>query len=220
MAQTRASTTRRRAPSVPSRYFSLVEGAATVSSMVAVAPGGRITRERYWQLVGEGVIDPDERIELLEGVIVAMVPRNPPHAFTTTTLTRLLSAALGQGATLRVQSPFDIGEFSTPEPDFAVVPGRAEDYLAAHPTRALLVIEVSDTTLSQDRITKGAIYAAGGVPEYWIVNLRNACVEVHRAPRAAERRYAERHAVHAGDRLEPIALPGVSIAVAEILPPT
>ena len=180
--------------------------------MVAVAPGGRITRERYWQLVGEGVIDPDERIELLEGVIVAMVPQNPPHAFTTTTLTRLLSAALGPGATLRVQLPFDIGEFSTPEPDFAVVePIR---YTKAHPDRAFLIIEVADSSLKIDRDEKLELYARAGVPEYWIVNLGEGTIGRHSEP--AHGAYGRLTTFRRGETVQILAFPDVAVRVDEV----
>jgi len=179
----------------------------------------RITRECYWQLVADGVISPDDRVELLDGVIVSMAPQNPPHAFVMTTLNRLLAAASSGSLLLRVALPLDIGRFSTPEPDFAIVAGRAEDYLTAHPTTALLVIEVADSTLAQDRLTKTRMYAAGGIPEYWIVNLRDPSVEVYTAPVPAERRYAERRIVRAGERLAAESVPGVAISVADILPP-
>lgn len=179
---------------------------------------GCVTREHYWKLVDDGVIEPDDRVELLEGVIVARTPQNPPHAFVTAKLTRLLSASLAE-VSIRVQLPLEVSRFSVPEPDFAVVRGCPEDYLASHPTTALLVIEVADSTLPQDRITKGRLYAAAGLPEYWIVNLRQPSVEVYRIPIRAERRYAERRVVLAGERIEPVAIPGLSIAVADVLPP-
>ena len=181
---------------------------------------GRITSERYWRLVDEGVISPDDRVELLEGVIVSMSPQDPPHAFAVGNLTRLLIAAVGDDAAVRVQLPLDVSELSTPEPDLAVVAGRHEDYVAAHPTSALLVIEVADSSLLQDRLTKGPIYAAGGIGEYWLVNLRDRCIEVHRNPDRAQRRYATCRILTPEERVEPAALPRVSIPVAEILPPS
>lgn len=180
---------------------------------------GRITREYYWRLVADGVIGPDDRVELLEGVIVAMSPQNPPHAFVIAALTRRLSATVGAGASVRVQLPLDLSDLSTPEPDLAVVAGPPEDYAAVHPTSALLVVEVADSTVLQDRLTKGPMYAAAGIAEYWLVNLRARCVEVFRAPISEHRRYAEILTARSGDRLTVASLPGLSIAVAEILPP-
>jgi len=180
---------------------------------------GRVTRERYWQLVEDGVIGPDDRVELLDGVIVAMSPQNPSHAFATAALTRWLGAAVGSHAYLRVQLPLDVSTASIPEPDLAVIAGRIEDAAAAHPTTALLVVEVAESSVAQDRLTKGPMYAAAGIQEYWLVNLRERCVEVHRRPVRADRRYAETRVAHAEEVLDVAALPGSSIRVNDILPP-
>jgi Uma2 family endonuclease len=179
---------------------------------------GRVTRERYWQLVAEGVIGSDDRVELLEGVIVAMSPQNPPHAFVIAKLTQWLAGIVHQ-AFIRVQLPIDLSDLSTPEPDLAVVAGSPEDYAVLHPRAALLVVEVADSSVIQDRLTKGPMYAAAGIAEYWLVNLRDRCVEVHRAPNRDERRYVDVRVLRFEDRLELIAIPDASIAVGEILPP-
>jgi len=180
---------------------------------------GRVTREQYWQLVEDGVIGPDDRVELLDGVIVAMSPQNPPHAFATAALTRWLGAAVGSQAYLRVQLPLDVSSAWIPEPDLAVIAGRIDDAAAAHPTTALLVVEVAESSLAQDRLTKGPMYAAAGIPGYWLVNLRERCVEVHRRPVRAERRYAETRIARVEDVLDVAALPSSSIRVQDILPP-
>ena len=96
--------------------------------------------------------------------------------------------------------------------------GADADYDQAHPRNALLVVEVSDSSLPQDRITKSRIYAAAGIPEYWIVDLRESCLEILRAPDAATRSYAERRILHRGDVIELAALPDVAIAVDDLLP--
>ena len=203
----------------PDEYFSAVGGAGTVTSMASAGlAAGHVTSERYWQLVEDGVIRPDDRVELLEGVIVSMSPQNPPHAFAVAKLTRILTEAVGDEASIRVQLPLNLGKLSTPEPDLAVVAGRHEDYAAVHPTSALLAIEVADSSLLQDRLTKGPIYAAAGIGEYWLVNLRDRCVEVHRDPDREQRRYTTRQILTSEERLEPAALPRVSIPIAEILP--
>jgi Uma2 family endonuclease len=179
---------------------------------------GRVTRERYWRMVADGVIGPDDRVELLEGVIVAMSPQSAPHAFVIARLDELLRAT-SAAVSVRVQLPLDLGEYSTPEPDVAVVAGRTADYATAHPTTALLVVEVADTTVVQDRMTKAAMYAAAGIPEYWLVNLRARAVEVFADPVAAERRYASTIVRRAGEVLAPSTLAGVAIPVGELLPP-
>jgi hypothetical protein len=110
------------------------------------------------------------------------------------------------------------GAWSVPEPDVAVVPGTLDDYEHAHPTTALLVVEVSNTSLKQDRLSKSRIYAAASIPEYWIVNLRESVVEVMRDPDPATALYRDTRICTAGDVLELAALPSACVAVAELLP--
>jgi Uma2 family endonuclease len=105
-----------------------------------------------------------------------------------------------------------------PEPDVAVVPGSVSDYDHRHPTAALLVVEVADSSLAQDRVTKRALYAAAGVREYWIVNLRDDRVEIFRAPEPESRRFGETRIGRRGERLSLVAFPDVTVAVDDLLP--
>ena len=181
-------------------------------------PDPRYTVERYLGLFDEGVLDRDDRVELLEGVVVAMPPSNPPHAAVVSQVMRALFEEIGRRAALRVQSSFHAGRYSMPEPDLAVVPGRESDYGKAHPTTALLLVEVAQWSLPQDWVTKRAIYAAAGVEEYWIVNLRDDRVEILRAPDRKERRYRETSIARRGERITLVALPEASVAVDDLLP--
>lgn len=181
-------------------------------------PVGRFTVERYFALVAEGVLEPDDRVELLEGVVVAMAPHDTPHASGVARATRALMRAIGDGAVVRTQLSFIAGPYSVPEPDVAVVPGRYEDYDHAHPRSALLVVEVADSSLKMDRLTKAMVYAAAGVPEYWIVNVRAGQVEVHRAPERRARRYHEITIVGRSGRIELVAFPGTAIEADALLP--
>lgn len=178
---------------------------------------GRITRERYWQLVADGTIGPEDRVELLDGVIVAKAPPDATHELALMQLSRFLFVGLGPELSTRVQLPLEVGPCSTTEPDIAIVEGYAETYATTNPTTAVLVVEVADSTVSQDRLTKGPLYAAAGIPEYWIVNLRDGHVEIHRKPIATERRYAERIVAGPGDRLQSACLKDRMIPVSEIL---
>ena len=178
----------------------------------------RLTAERYFGLLEAGVLSEEDRVELLEGVVVAMTPSNPPHAAGVARATEALFLAVGRRAHIRPQLSLVLGRYSVPEPDLAVVPGRAADYDAAHPRTALLIVEVADTSLKQDRITKAAIYAAAGIPEYWIVNLRDSVVEVMREPDPAQARWRDLRSVGPDAQLELVALPGASVAVADLLP--
>jgi len=182
------------------------------------AAPGRWTVEQYLRLVDEGVLDPDDRLELLEGVVVAMAPQNVAHAAGVFRLEHALHRAVGDRALVRVQLPLRAGEHSLPEPDTAVVGGALADYDRVHPTSALLVVEVADSSLKQDRLTKRAIYAAAGIPEYWIVNLPDDCVEVRREPEPSTRRYASTIVARRGETVELIALPGVRVSIDDLLP--
>src|SRR5204862_7210636 len=105
-----------------------------------------------------------------------------------------------------------------PEPDVVLVPGTAADYDAAHPSKALLIVEVADSSLVQDRLTKDAIYASAGIPEYWIVNLRDDRVEVFRSPEPAARTYRERGVASRVETIALLSFPDARVAVDDLLP--
>ncbi len=174
--------------------------------------------EAYFDLVRQGLLTADDRVELLDGVIVAEPPMDPPHASTVAGAAEVLRRALGDRALVREDKPLIIGERSVPEPDVAVVPGGPADYARRHPTTALLIIEVSGSSLQQDRLSKSRIYAGAGLPEYWIVNLRDERVEILRAPDRARRLYTERSAVGRGEQVDLVAFPDVRIAVDALFP--
>lgn len=177
------------------------------------------TVDAYFRLVDDGVLRADDRVELLDGVIVAEPPMDPPQATGITMVTEALRDALGGRALLRIQAPFIAGAHSVPEPDVAVVAGRAADYADHHPGDAFLVAEVSASSLPQDRLSKSRIYAGAGIPEYWIINLPDDCLEVFRAPDAVRRVYAERLIAQRGERLSLVAFPDVSVAIDDLIPP-
>ena len=171
-----------------------------------------IKRSEYDRMVELGLFQ-DERVELIRGVLVKMSPQLAPHASTIRKLTQLLMAQLQGRYALSIQSPLALSDDSEPEPDVAVVP--LGDYDAEHPSTALLVIEVSDSTLRKDR-GKAAVYASAGIGEYWIVNLGARTVEVYSSPDGD--RYAEARTLRSGDVLRPAAIIEVAIPVSEILP--
>jgi len=178
----------------------------------------RLTVERYLGLVEAGLLSEDDRVELLEGVIVAMTPSNPPHAAAVCLAADALRDAVGGRAAVRTQCTLVLPPWSAPEPDVAVVAGSHHDYAAAHPRTALLVVEVADSSLLQDRLTKAPLYAAAGIPEYWIVNLRAGVVEVMRDPDRASAHYRDVRTCAAGERIPLVAIPGAGIRVADLLP--
>lgn len=157
-------------------------------------------------------------MELIDGMIVDMSPQKSAHATAICLIGEVLRGSIGSGHTLRIRMPLALDDASEPEPDVAVVPGKARDYAKAHPTTATLVVEVADTTLGLDRNTEGALYARNGIPEYWLVNLGDNCLEVYRDLREGQYRFQAvlRH----GDTVRPQARPDHAIAVATCCPRT
>jgi Uma2 family endonuclease len=141
----------------------------------------RWTVAEYYQLADEGLIAAT-RVELIEGEILEMSPQKTPHATAFTLAVVALQRIFGEGYVVRAQLPLSISGISEPEPDVAVVTGSVRDYEAAHPSTAVLVVEVSDTTLRYDRGRKASLYARAAIPEYWIIDLVNRRVEARRDP--------------------------------------
>ena len=192
--------------------------------MSAAAPRPRLwTREEYYKMAEAGVFRPDERVELIGGRVVAMSPQNSPHFTAICLIEDVLRALFGTGYVVRVQGPLDLSPSSQPEPDIAVVRGTARDYAGAHPTTALLVVEVSESTLAFDRGEKASLYASAGVPEYWVLNLLDRCLEVYRDPVPVAGQpygYGYRSCTHyfAVDEVTPLAVSQRAIKVADLLP--
>lgn len=180
----------------------------------------RWTAAQFLGLVTAGTFGPDDRVELLEGVIVSMPPHDVPHAAGVTRVNRALTLAAGDRAHVRPQLSFIANAQSVPEPDVALIAGAVDGTDLVHPSEALLIVEVADSSLQQDRLTKGPMYAAAAVPEYWILNLRDGCLEVRRDPDPVGRRYRSVRQLRRGDLVEPLGLPGVTIAVGDLLPST
>ena len=188
--------------------------------MTETGPDGvRVSAERYFELTECGIIAPDDRVELLEGLIVSMTAQSAPHAGTVYRVERALIHKLGLDVVVRVQMTFVAGDISVPEPDIAVVPGKADDYFERHPSSAFLIVEVAQTSVIQDRITKAAIYARAGIPCYWIVNVRDRCVEVFRQPDRSRAEYASVTLFSGTQAFGIDAFPAVLFEAAELLPP-
>lgn len=157
----------------------------------------------------------DERVELLDGMLVAMSPQGARHATVVRRLNMLLTPALVGRAEVQVQAPIAASDLSEPEPDIAVVP--AGDYLKDHPHQALLIIEVADSSLRKDRLVKLRVYAQARVPEYWIVDLENDLVHVHRQPSDAG--YLQTASHGPGIEISPLAFADVVVSTDLLLPP-
>ena len=154
----------------------------------------------------------NERIELIEGVLVEMSPQKPLHASVIQSLNRLLVPRLLGRADVRVQLPFAVSDDSLPEPDLALV--RPETFAEAHPGAAFLIIEVADSSLTFDRREKAELYARAGVPEYWVVNLADRIIERQSEP--ASGAYLRVAPFRPGETTHLLAFPDVDIAVDQV----
>lgn len=172
----------------------------------------RFTRREYDRLVDLGVFE-DERIELLRGMLVTMSPQGGPHATISSWLMQRLVLALGMDFDVRGHCPYAATDDSEPEPDISV--SRRIAGLLEHPTQPLLVIEVSDSSISKDRKIKAPIYAEAGAPEYWLVNISGdeLSVEVHTQP--TPKGYRSVEILRDGDVLRPTRL-ALEVPLSEI----
>ena len=170
-----------------------------------------LSRREYDKLVELGVFE-DERVELLRGVLVTMSPQGGPHAGIAAWFAQRLIRALDPSYDVRSHSPFAADDYSEPEPDVSV--SRRASSLLEHPATALLLIEVSDSSIRKDRKIKVPIYAEAGVPEYWIVDVNETIVEVHSRPQQGK--YTSVVRIDRTGVLRPIELTETSIPVGEI----
>jgi Uma2 family endonuclease len=177
----------------------------------------RIDVDAYYKMAEAGILPNAHRVELIDGEIFDMPAIGSPHAAVTNRLNRHFTRAVADGLTLvSVQNPLRLDAYNEPEPDLMLLRPRADDYRDSHPGAAdvLLVIEVSESSLTYDRGTKLALYAKFGVPEVWIVDLLGAAIEVYREPKAGA--YTSRERLTSG-ALAPLLVPGAAIDVTALL---
>lgn len=146
----------------------------------------RFNRQQYEQMIDAGVFGPEDRLELLDGEIIEKLWQMPRHATAVVLVSNMLSRAFGDGCDIRSQLPLSLSDRSEPEPDIAVVKGSPRDYRDAHPSTALLIVEVADATRGYDRGHKLAAYARAGIGEYWILDVVGETLEVCRRPASAD----------------------------------
>jgi Uma2 family endonuclease len=179
----------------------------------------RFSVEDYHRMAEIGIFGEDggedARVELIEGEIVVMSPIGGKHAHTTNQFNRRLVRQVGDDFVVSVQNPIRLTDYSEPQPDLAVI--RDRDYRGETPPAAdvLLVIEVSDTTLSNDRNVKVPLYAAAGIPEAWIADLKGGRIVRFSEPR--EGRYQVVAHARRGETMASLVLPTISIAVDDVI---
>ncbi len=176
----------------------------------------RITVDEYYRMAEVGLLDPEARVELIDGEIIDMPPIGDAHMATVDRMNELLFQSVGQRAIVRCQGALQLGDYSAPQPDFTLLE-RREDFYATRRAQAfdtLLMIEVSDSTLKYDTGRKMALYARHEVPELWVVDIPNA--RMHRFRRPAGEGYLERSILEAPDSLAIERLPGVTVDLSTI----
>ena len=176
-----------------------------------------LTVEEFERLAETEGWDEDTRVELLDGEVVWMSPINDPHAACVKRLNYLFNRRYADQVLVSVQDPIRIEQYDEPQPDLALLRPRSDFYASATPMPAdiLLLVEVADTTLRTDLGRKARIYASGGVSEYWVVDLNNRVLYVHRAPAGGS--YAAREVVGRGQRVEAGFAPDVEVAIEEVI---
>ena len=190
---------------------------------IPVSSQKKWTRAEYESFVEMGAFTRDDRIELLEGVIVEKIPQKAPHSSGIRFMEKELARIFTEGYDIRTQMPLSLGEDSVPEPDIAVVGGSMRDYVYAHPTTAALVVEIADSSAWIDRKAKSRVYARAGIPEYVILNLPKRRLKIRRNPaplpdNPLEFDYADVTLLTSKQKWSPLLAPDAVIAVADLLP--
>ena len=182
----------------------------------------QFTVEHYERMGAAGILTEDDRVELLNGLVVTKMTKGQPRTAALIDTRDTLLPRIPAGWHLQTEAPVRIPDFDEPEPDLAVVQGKARDYVALNrppdASEVTLVIEIAESSLARDRSDKWAAYASGGIPVYWIVNLIDEQIEVYTDPSPAG--YQRRDDFKPGQDI-PVRVNGVEqgrIAVADILP--
>ncbi|MGH7136881.1 MAG: Uma2 family endonuclease [Pirellulales bacterium] len=176
------------------------------------------TVAEYDQMVATGILRDDDRVELIEGEIVAMSPIGSPHAACVSKLDHVLARLLGDRSQIRVQCPVAIPDWSEPNPDVALVARRADFYVTAHPLprHVQVLIEVAYSSFTYDTQKKAPLFAKGGIREYWVIDLNSNRVLVYTRPRSGQ--YSNIRTHNRGDRFTSQRFPGIEFKVRDLLP--
>lgn len=181
-----------------------------------------LTVDQYHRMIAEGILTAKDRVELIEGVLVQKMSRNPPHDEALARIMRRLVRLLPEEWTLRGQSAVTL-RHSEPEPDFAIAHGPEGTYSGRKPgpRDIALVIEVADSSLLADRNEQAILYADARIPEYWIVNLVNRRVEVYTDPKGGRSPRYRRRRDYGANESVPLVLDSREVGripVRELLP--
>jgi Uma2 family endonuclease len=184
---------------------------------------GRWRRVEYERLIECGILRTGDPVELMGGDVVVAEPQGSGHFAAVRAVEEALRSAFGTGWEIRAQGPRALDDESEPKPDVAVVPGSFRDYVAGHPSRPVLVVEISESSLALDREHKGSLYTRAGLPDYWILNLVDQVLEVRRLPGPDPAapfgwRYRSIEIMRREASVSPLALPAAHIRTSDLFP--
>lgn len=196
--------------------------AVSVPESLLYARERRITVEEYHAMREAGIFSEDDRIELLDGHLIAMPPIGPAHSHGVNDLADLFNQQLyafdDPPVQVSVQNPIQLGEYGEPQPDLVLYDPPVPRDRHIQPSDVVLVVEVAESSVEYDRDVKSDRYGRAGIPEYWVVDLEREALIVFRRPE--EGGYAERIRHSRGDDLAVRALPDLEpLPVADVLGP-
>jgi len=186
--------------------------------MATVNPTKHLTNLDEWRRLGEAnIFPPESRLELINGEILDMAPIGFNHSGHLNRINKLFARLIPDDVIPSIQNPLQLGDLSEPEPDFMLLKPNADFYSSRHPNAddVLLLIEVADSSLVFDQNQKLHLYALHGIPEYWLLNLNDDCLEVYRNPNGEV--YAEKTTLRGDDTITLSQLNEISIRMADIL---
>ena len=177
----------------------------------------RFTVDDYQRMGQAGILSEDNRVELIDGEIVAMTPIGPRHCAAVDRANRAMVRGAGDTAIVRVQGSVRVNLFSEPEPDVVLLRPRTDFYASGHPGPAdiLLIVEIADSSLDYDRDVKAPLYARFGVHEYWLVDLNEERLSCYSEPEGGAYQAIQHY--HRGQSVAPQLLPNCSVVVDDFL---
>ena len=175
-----------------------------------------ISVKQYDEMIEHGILTTEDKVELLNGVIIEKTPKRIKHAAISDSAAEILRETLGNRVIIRNQNPIVLDDYSEPEPDLVLAKPPREIYLERHPAPEdiLLIIEISDITLGRDRVTKSLVYAKAEIQQYLVLNLQNETIEDSREP--SEDGYQFKRTLRKGDSLNLVAFPEVEIKINDL----
>ena len=175
-----------------------------------------ISVREYDRMIEHGILTTEDKVELLNGVIINKMPKGIQHAALNDLLAELFRKELGNGVVIRNQNPIRLDDLSEPEPDIVLAKPPREIYFERHPTPddILLIVEISDSTLGRDRFAKGLAYAKAGIRQYLVLNVQDQTIEDYRSP--DKDGYGSKQTLHKGETFTLVAFSEIAIQVDDL----